>query len=188
VEKTTDYTILFLFTIGITKGKWGTLVNALLDFKRDFDANLALDRAIPHLVAQSPQRYAKLGLRDLAQQMHKQIQASQQMRWQARAVTELPHLVIRPADAYQHLVRNEVELLPLAEMNNRTVATGVVPYPPGIPLLMPGESAGAQDGPHLHYLRTLEDWDRSFPGFEYETHGVDNERGHYRVWCLTEKK
>jgi arginine decarboxylase len=32
VEKTTDYTILFLFTIGITKGKWGTLVNALLNF------------------------------------------------------------------------------------------------------------------------------------------------------------
>ncbi|MBS1241011.1 MAG: arginine decarboxylase, partial [Gemmatimonadetes bacterium] len=39
VEKTTDFTILFLFSIGITKGKWGTLLNALLDFKRDYDRN-----------------------------------------------------------------------------------------------------------------------------------------------------
>ena len=41
VEKTTDFTILFLFSIGITKGKWGTLLNALLDFKRDYDAQRA---------------------------------------------------------------------------------------------------------------------------------------------------
>jgi hypothetical protein len=32
-EKTTDFTILFLFSIGITKGKWGTLVNTLLSFR-----------------------------------------------------------------------------------------------------------------------------------------------------------
>ena len=44
VEKTTDFTILFLFSIGITKGKWGTLLNALLDFKRDYDAQRAAGR------------------------------------------------------------------------------------------------------------------------------------------------
>src|SRR5262249_11747281 len=42
VEKTTDFTILFLFSIGITKGKWGTLLNALLEFKRDYDRNAPL--------------------------------------------------------------------------------------------------------------------------------------------------
>jgi len=42
VEKTTDFTILLLFSIGITKGKWGTLLNALLDFKRDYDQNSPL--------------------------------------------------------------------------------------------------------------------------------------------------
>ena len=26
--------VLFLFSIGVTKGKWGTLINTLLDFKR----------------------------------------------------------------------------------------------------------------------------------------------------------
>jgi len=33
VEKTTDFTILFLFSLGVTKGKYGTLINALLHFK-----------------------------------------------------------------------------------------------------------------------------------------------------------
>jgi arginine decarboxylase len=35
VEKTTDFTILFLFSMGVTKGKYGMLINALLHFKHD---------------------------------------------------------------------------------------------------------------------------------------------------------
>lgn len=49
-------------------------------------------------------------------------------------------------------------------MANRVVASGVVPYPPGIPLLMPGENAGPADGIYLSYLRSLQAWDRRFPG------------------------
>jgi arginine/lysine/ornithine decarboxylase len=55
-------------------------------------------------------------------------------------------------------------------MSDRVVATGVVPYPPGIPLLMPGESAGPPGGAVLLYLQALEDWDQLFPRFEHETH------------------
>lgn len=35
VEKATDFTILFLFSIGITKGKWSKLLEQLLKFKQD---------------------------------------------------------------------------------------------------------------------------------------------------------
>ncbi len=69
-------------------------------------------------------------------------------------------------------------------MGKRVVATGVVPYPPGIPLLRPGESAGPDDGRYLSYLRALEEWDRRFPGAEYDTHGVDYEEVRYRVSFL----
>src|SRR6187401_2212001 len=51
VEKTTDFSILVLFSMGITKGKWGTLLNALLDFKRDYDSNTPLAQALPSLAA-----------------------------------------------------------------------------------------------------------------------------------------
>jgi arginine/lysine/ornithine decarboxylase len=67
VETITDFTILFLFSISITKGKWGTLVNALLDFKRDFDANLELKLCLSDLVQSHQQRYAGMGIKDLAE-------------------------------------------------------------------------------------------------------------------------
>jgi len=61
----------------------------------------------------------------------------------------------------------------------------VVPYPPGIPLLMPGERAGAGDGPILGYLKALQDFDRKFPGFGYDIHGVRRGTGGgYEVMCV----
>jgi arginine/lysine/ornithine decarboxylase len=51
-------------------------------------------------------------------------------------------------------------------------------------MLMPGETAGDADGPHVSYLRALCGWDRSFPGFGHDTHGVENRDGTYYVQCL----
>jgi arginine decarboxylase len=181
VEKTTDFTILFLFSIGITKGKWGTLVNALLDFKREYDANAPLEQVLPHL---DRDRYAGMGLRDLADEMFAELRESGQTRWLAEAFSSLPTPAMTPADAYQRLVRGEVDRVPLDELAGRVAATGVVPYPPGIPMLMPGESAGPSDGPYLGYLRALQQWDARFPGFGHDTHGVEVAGGVYHVQCL----
>jgi arginine decarboxylase len=184
VEKTTDFTILFLFSIGITKGKWGTLVNTLLDFKRDYDANAPLERVLPDLVAAYPQRYSGLGLRDLCDRMFGAMSDLKTTELMARGFSTLPHPDMSPTEAYEKLVHNEIELLELAQMEGRTVATGVVPYPPGIPLLMPGENAGAADGPFLAYLKALEQFDLRFPGFTHDTHGVDVEDHVYRIACI----
>jgi lysine decarboxylase/arginine decarboxylase len=91
---------------------------------------------------------------------------------------------VTPREAYSRLVHNEIEKVAVDEMAGRTLATGVVPYPPGIPMLMPGENAGPIDGPCVGYLRALQAWDRRFPGFEHETHGVEAEDGSYYVFCL----
>ncbi len=40
--RTTDFQIMFLFSMGVTRGKWGTLVNTLCSFKRHYDANTPL--------------------------------------------------------------------------------------------------------------------------------------------------
>jgi arginine decarboxylase len=184
VEKTTDFTILVLFSIGITKGKWGTLLNALLDFKRDYDRNAPLAEVLPGLVTDHSGTYAPLGLRDLADQMFAQLRDARQTHWLAEAFSTLPTLVMKPADAYQQLVRDEIEHVPLDKLANRVLATSVVPYPPGIPMLMPGESTGPQNGPYLGYLRALAEWDARFPGFGHDTHGVENRDGVYYVQCL----
>ncbi|MGA2112343.1 MAG: Orn/Lys/Arg decarboxylase N-terminal domain-containing protein [Anaerolineales bacterium] len=184
VEKTTDFTILFLFSIGVTKGKFGTLINALLHFKEDFDANAALSEVLIASAAGAPERYAGMGLRDLADEMFAQMKETKQLQLQEAAFATLPVPVLTPADTYSKLVHNEVEHVASNKMADRIVATGVVPYPPGIPMLMPGENVGHDDGPYLGYLRALQGWDRRFPGFGHETHGVENEDGTYYVYCL----
>jgi arginine/lysine/ornithine decarboxylase len=184
VEKTTDFTLLFLFSIGITKGKWGTLLNALLDFKRDYDRNTDLHEVLPEVVAAAPDAYRRLGLRDLAERMFGQLRDTRQTHWLAEAFSTLPAPVMTPAAAYQQLVRDRIEHVSLDRLADRVLATSVVPYPPGIPMLMPGEATGADDGPYLSYLRALWSWDRSFPGFGHDTHGVENRSGTYYVQCL----
>ncbi len=184
VEKTTDFTILFLFSLGVTKGKYGTLINSLLHFKEDYDTNAPLNEVLIAAAAGAPKRYAGMGLRDLADEMFAQMQETNQLQVQDAAYSTLPVPVFTPSDTYSKLVHNEVEHVAIDKMANRIVATGVVPYPPGIPMLMPGENVGGDNSPYLGYLRALQAWDRRFPSFGHETHGVENKDGTYYVYCL----
>jgi arginine decarboxylase len=184
VEKTQDFSILFLFSMGVTKGKWGSLLTALFDFKRDFDRNAPLREAMPALLDSDSERYGALGLRDLAREMHRTLRETGQLHLQAQAFSRLPQQTMTNADAYAHVVRGTIEPTRLADVAGRTVAVGVVPYPPGIPLLMPGESAGGADEPFIGYLRALEEFDRRFPGFEHDLHGVEHVAGDYVIDCV----
>ncbi|AGH48214.1 MULTISPECIES: Orn/Lys/Arg decarboxylase N-terminal domain-containing protein [Sphingomonas] len=184
VEKTTDFTILFLFSMGVTKGKWGTLVNALLDFRKDYDANVPLSRAIPSLVKDHPDRYGKMGLRELADLMFSAMDELKTTHTMSEAFSILPKPEMSPVAAYEELVRGRIDRITLDELAGRTLATGIVPYPPGIPLMMPGENAGPADGALIGYLKALEAYDQRFPGFGHDTHGVEVEDGLYRVMVL----
>jgi arginine/lysine/ornithine decarboxylase len=184
VEKTTDFTILFLFSLGITKGRWGTLLNVLLDFKTDYDRNAPLAEVLPELVNDHPGTYAGMGLKDLANRMFTTLEETRRTHWLAEAFSTLPKPAMTPDAAYQQLVRAQIEHVPLDKLANRVLATSVVPYPPGIPMLMPGEETGAADGPYLSYLRALWAWDGKFPGFGLDTHGVEKREGNYYVQCL----
>ncbi len=187
VEKTTDFTILFLFSVGVTKGKWGTLVNAILDFKTDHDNNAPLERCLPGFWADHGAFYAKKGVRglkDLAKYMFGVMKETQTTKNMAAGFSRLPHPDLSPVEAYENLVLGKVESLTLDQMAGRTVATGVVPYPPGIPLLMPGENFGAANEPFLGYLKALETFDAKCPGFGHDTHGVEVEDGKYHILCI----
>jgi arginine decarboxylase len=185
-EKSGDYSILFLFSVGITKGKWGTLITELFEFKRHYDENTPLETIFPDLTRACPSRYAGMTLPDLAADMHTFMRDNRQGELLQQAFSVLPDPVMTYAEAYKHLVRGDVEQVPVAQMGGKTVATGVVPYPPGIPLLLPGEKAGRQDGPVLQYLLALQEFDARFPGFSHDIHGVENVNGEYMVYCLKE--
>ncbi len=184
VEKTSDFAVLFLFSIGITKAKWGTLLTAMIDFKRDYDNDTPLARVMPDLVASHPERYGALGLHGLGDEMFEVMRKGKQAAHLQKAFSTIPEARMTPADAYQLLIRGRVERVALPDLADRTVATSIVPYPPGIPMVMPGETAGAANGPWIGYLKALQGWDHAFPGFGHDTHGVEVEDGEYYVQCV----
>jgi arginine decarboxylase len=184
-SRTTDHMVLFLFSVGITKGKWGTLLNTLLDFKNDYDRNAPLTRVLPQVAAAAPARYAGMGLKDLGDEIWEHMKKSRQGYWQAQAYATLPTPAMTPRRAFQQLMAGEAEKVALDRMANRIVAVGLIPYPPGIPIVMPGENLGPTDGPWLTYLRTLQEYGHRFPGFAKEVEGTEERDGVYHVYCLT---
>ena len=60
-SRTTDHMVLFLFSMGVTKGKWGTLLNTLLDFKVDYDRNAPLTEVTPAIAAAAPAALRRYG-------------------------------------------------------------------------------------------------------------------------------
>jgi len=185
-SRTTDHMVLFLFSMGVTKGKWGTLLNALLDFKVDYDRNAPLAEVVPAVVAAAPERYAGMGLKDLGDEIWAHLRKSKQGHWQAQAYATLPEPKMTPRRAFQRLMAGDAEKVPLDKLAGRTVAVGVIPYPPGIPIVMPGECVGANDGPWITYLRTLQEYGHRFPGFAKEVEGAEEGEGGYHIYCVKE--
>ena len=184
-SRTTDHMVLFLFSVGITKGKWGTLLNTLLAFKTDYDRNAPLTDVVPGVAAAAPERYAGMGLKDLGDEMWAYMKEGRQGYWQAQAYAMLPTPVMTPRRAFQRLMAGEAEQVPLDKMANRVVGVGVIPYPPGIPIVMPGENIGPADGPWLTYLRAVQEWGETFPGFAKEVEGTEEHDGTYHIYCVT---
>lgn len=182
--RTTDFQVMFLFSMGITKGKWATLVNTLLSFKKHYDANTPLNEVLPGLVKNHPDVYGGKGLKDLGDEMFNYLKTHNPSDKLNAAYSSLPDAVITPRKAYQAIVKDDVEMVPSDKLANRVAANAIIPYPPGIPMLMSGESFGAEDSPQIGYLKSLEVWDAEFPGFEHETEGAEIEHGTYHVMCV----
>lgn len=184
--RTTDFQLMFLFSMGITKGKWVTLLNALLKFKEFYDRNAPVSDLLPDLTAAYPDRYGSMGTRDLCDQMFAYLKTNTPGEKLNAAFDQLPAQALTPRDAFMKIVRDEVELVPSDQLAGRITANSIIPYPPGIPMLMSGERFGDAGSPQIGYLKALAEWDHQFPGFEHETEGCTVVDGVYNVMCVKE--
>jgi arginine decarboxylase len=168
VEKTGLYSFFIMFTIGITKGRWNTMVAALQQFKDDYDKNQPLWKVLPEFIQKQP-RYEKVGLRDLCTQIHEVYKANDV----ARLTTEmyLSDMVpaMKPTDAFAKMAHREIDRVPIDDLEGRITAVLLTPYPPGIPLLIPGERFNKII---VNYLKFAREFNEKFPGFETDNHGL----------------
>jgi ornithine decarboxylase len=177
-EKNDLNSILFLLTPGVESSKAGTLLSALVFFKRLHDDNAALEDVIPEFVRRRPQRYGGMRLRDLCRQMHafyRDQDTSLLQRRQFRPA-HFPTPAMRPQEAVRRLVKNDVDYLPIDELSGRIATTLWVVYPPGIATIVPGERLDERAQPMIDYLKVFERGSNLFPGFENEIQGVYREK------------
>jgi arginine decarboxylase len=168
VEKTGLYSFFIMFTIGITKGRWNTLLTALQQFKDDYAKNAPMWKILPEFVQQFP-KYESMGLADLCQFVHS-LYAKYDI---ARLTTEMYLSELAPAmtpsDAYAHIAQRKTERVAINELEGRVTVGLLTPYPPGIPLLIPGEVFNKKI---VDYLKFSREFNQKCPGFGTDIHGL----------------
>jgi arginine decarboxylase len=182
--RVTDFQVMFLFSIGITRGKWGTLLTNLLAFKRDYDANRPVAESLPEIAAQYPERYGNVGMHDLGDELFEYLRENRPSEVLNAAYEGLPDADMTPREAYERLVDGDIELVPSDRLAGRTAANAVMPYPPGIPMLMSGENFGGKDSPQIEYLKSMQNREKQFPGFAGVIEGAEMVDGVYHVLCV----
>ncbi len=185
VEKTGLYSFFIMFTIGITKGRWNTMLTALQQFKDEYDKNAPLWRVVPEF-CQHHARYERMGLRDLSQAIHEAYAKGDVARLTTEMYVSDLQPAMTPSEAYSRIARRGTERVDIEALEGRITTALLTPYPPGIPLLIPGERFNRKI---VDYLRFTRDFNRRFPGFDTDVHGLVGEedaegRMRYFVDCV----
>ena len=182
-EKCDLNSILFLLTPAEDESKLNSLIVKLVRFKNLWDRDAPLPEVLPSIVAAHSERYKDYTLRQVCNEMHgfyRKANVKELQRLCFRA-SSFPELAISPKDAYEALVENNVDYVPLEGIKGRISATLALIYPPGIGVLVPGERWDDRARPMLDYFLAFQESFNRFPGFNYEVQGVFQERVDGRI-------
>ena len=186
-EKCDLNSILFLMTPAEDESKLNTLIAKLVKFKNLWDRDAPLGDVLPTIYSQNMTRYAGYSIRKVCNEMHgfyrsADIKGLQRLCFRA---CSFPELAMSPKQAYEALVGNDVDYVPLDQIKGRVSATLALIYPPGIGVVVPGERWNDRSQPMLDYFLAFEESFNRFPGFNYEVQGVFQERRDGRIKFYT---
>ena len=182
VEKCGLYSFFIMFTIGITKGRWNSMVTELQQFKDDYDKNQPLWKVLPEFVQKNP-RYERVGLRDLCRDIHAVYRANDVARLTTEMYLSDLTPAMKPSDAYAHIAQRKTERVAIDDLEGRITTSLITPYPPGIPLLIPGEVFNKKI---VDYLKFSREFSKLCPGFETDIHGlveIEDDDGNVRYYA-----
>ncbi len=180
-EKSDYYSWLLLNSLGTTKGKQGGLLAELFKFKELYDSQALLEDVFPNLTEQYPDAYQGKTLMQHCSEMHAYIRDHELLSAMHEAYSNIPKSAMKPSDAYRCIVNKKVESVLLEDLKTTTeekvIAVMLVPYPPGIPIMMGGEifskSGKDNSSPILDYLTARQNFEQEFPGYESDIHGIE---------------
>ena len=187
-EKTDYYSFLLLNSLGTTRAKQGSLLAALFEFKKLYDSETPLEAVFPDLVKDHPEHYKNETLKSHCDSMHRYLRENKIIELMHRSFEVIPEPSMLPVEAAAHVVRGNVEMVDVAELHDRIAAVMLVPYPPGIPVMMGGENMSGEAKAIAEYLLAREKFENEFPGYEGDIHGITREqrsrRSVFRTLCI----
>ncbi|HHF0413345.1 TPA: lysine decarboxylase LdcC [Haemophilus influenzae] len=187
VEKTGTYNLLVLFSIGIDDTKAMLLLQSLNEFKELYDQNRFVKEMLPSVYAEAPDFYENMRIQDLAQGIHKLICKYNLPKLMFSAFEVLPKMVMTPNKAFQLELQGKVTDCYIEDMIGKVNANMILPYPPGVPLVMPGEMITEDSRLILEFLIMLCEIGAHYPGFETDIHGAYKQKdGRYKVKIIAE--
>lgn len=170
-EKADPNSLLFLVTPGSRMTDWRRLLEVLKQFEADYNNDKTVAQTLPKLVAETGDRYAHTTLRELCQQLSDFFQDQQlviKQRWLFQN-SNSRNQVMTAAEADAKFAMGHYDTVPLIQSAGQVAVEGALPYPPGIFVVVPGETWTL---PAIDYFRILFAGIARFPGFTPEIQGV----------------
>ncbi len=142
-------------------------------------------RILPEFCKAHP-RYERMGLRELCQSMHEAYAKGDIARLTTEMYLSDLQPAMKPSEAYARIAHRDTERVDIDALEGRITTALLTPYPPGIPLLIPGERFNRKI---VQYLKFTRSFNAAFPGFATDVHGlveeVDEQGGRrYYVDCV----
>lgn len=182
VEKSDFHTLLFLIEPGDTKEKQEHLLSLLQECEAAYEANTPMSVFAPHLTCRKGE-----GLKDFSLRYQDFLCREGAARLTQALFDEnhFPKAMLTGKKAHQAFLKGARERVPLPKAKGRVSLEMILPYPPGITVLEPGE---VWTDEALSYFLFLQKYKSAFPDFSPEILGVHGEEAEPYVWVLKNQK
>lgn len=180
VEKSDFHTLLFLIEPSDRQEKCERLLSLFEECETAYEANAPMSSFAPDVTCLPGE-----GLKDYSLRYMNFLGKEQASRLSQTLFAEdhLPKAALTGRSAHQAFLRGERERVPLCEAKGRVSLEMILPYPPGITVLEPGE---VWTDEVLSYFLFLQKYSSTFPDFSPEILGVHGNGNDAYVWVLKE--
>lgn len=180
VEKSDFHTLLFLIEPSDRQEKCERLLSLFEECETAYEANAPMSSFAPDVTCLPGE-----GLKDYSLRYMDFLKKEQASRLSQTLFAEdhLPKAALTGRSAHQAFLRGERERVPLCEAKGRVSLEMILPYPPGITVLEPGE---VWTDEVLSYFLFLQKYSSTFPDFSPEILGVHGNGNDAYVWVLKE--
>lgn len=180
VEKSDFHTLLFLIEPSDRQEKCKRLLSLFEECETAYEANAPMSSFAPDVTCLPGE-----GLKDYSLRYMDFLKKEQASRLSQALFSEdhFPKAALTGRNAHQAFLKGARERVPLPKAKGRVSLEMILPYPPGITVLEPGE---VWTDEVLSYFLFLQKYSSTFPDFSPEILGVHGNGNDAYVWVLKE--